>query len=281
MACADRYGLGDAGFPGTASPEGIVPPELRPALVTATGVGPCSAACGDGLDWTCVDRPVWPSPTTMPVTFETQVYDSQTKAPVAGVSVSMCRFADQCNAPLGPPVTSDAQGFVRAPVTPTVLEGLGADTFAQLTLTGYLPSLYFLGYPVTGPVAPIGEPLVEIIPSGSLTPDVDPSLGIVQIGVYDCVGVAAAGVTFSISSMGPKTAPFYWEDTSTMSKTLTATTNAGAVLGGGFINVPPGNDVTVTATPVTLNKPSAQAHVIVRAGALTDVFLFPGTQAPN
>jgi hypothetical protein len=213
------------------------------------------------------------------VTFETQVYSRHSLAPLAGVNVSMCRFGDpMCNAPFqGSSVVSDANGFVVARVTPTGAQSLSADTFAQFVQPGYLPALYFLGYPVSESLAPMAGPYVEIPEMSDLPANFDPSLGIVQAQVLDCQGVAAAGVALSISAKGSDTLAFYWQDLSTTSTSAPATTPGGALLGGGFINVPANNAVVVTATPLALGKTAIQAHVVVRAGTFTNVQLYPGT----
>jgi hypothetical protein len=290
--CDDHYGLADAGNPGTASYLGVVPPELS-ALASTAGVAACGTACALGSNWGCVGHVVLPPVTTGGTTLETRVLDLTSTLPLSGAEVSICRFGDpRCAAPLASPVQSDASGFVTLQVPPAVelLDTLGADSFAQVTSPAIFPALYFLGYPVSEPLAPIAQPYVVVLSvqagTSFFAPESwDTTRGWVQAQVYDCDGVQAPGVQLAIDPPHDDTAvrPFYYRDpgSPTLDFTATATTSDGAGFGGGFLNVPidataPDTVVTITATPIALgSKHSSQVHVLVRAGTLTDVFMFP------
>ncbi len=283
--CDDRFGLADAGVPGTASPVAVLPPEIAAPLQTLTGGGPCKGPCAIGGEWTCVDRTVWPSPTLGGITLETQVVDSMGQKPVSGVEVSICRFGDpNCLSPLNSAhVYSDANGLVTVRIPPgsTADQAVDADSYAQLTSPTTFPALYFFGYPVSEPRAPIGEPYAFVILTSNPQPGWDPSLGLLNALAIDCAGGAGYGVQFAIDLPDASgVIPYYFDDNNKVDTTLKATTPGGAPYGGGFVNVPPGT-VTITATPIALGKPSSHAQVLIRAGTLTQVFLFPGMHAPQ
>jgi len=231
-----------------------------------------------------------PPVTTAGTTLETRVLDWTSTLPIENVDVSICRFADPaCDTYLAHGL-SDSNGFVtlHVPASPpgNAIDVLGSDSFAQLgspASPAYVPGLYFLGYPVSEPLAPIAEPyalLLSVESSASFfAPETwDMSTGWIQAQVFDCHGIAAPDVQLKIEPSDPAVLAFFYEGAAGPSFTATATTAAGAGYGGGFLNVPvsaTGTTVTITATPLALHKPSSQAHVLVRAGTLTDVFMFP------
>jgi hypothetical protein len=284
-ACDDRFGLADAGAPGTASYEGVLPPDISASLDTTAGAGPCFGPCAFGTDWTCVDRAVWPSPTLGGTTLETQVLDSMFEKAVSGVEVSLCHLGDpRCQSPLNPvPAYSDTNGFVAVRVPPATILGdsVGADSYAQFTSDAIFPDLNFIGYPVSEPRAPIAHPYVLVITKANPVAGWDTNLGLLNAIAFDCDGAAASGVQFTIDLPDASGVLRYYFNSSnsmnspTPDSTLKATTSSGALYGGGFVNVPPGT-VSISATPIAIGKPSSHAQVLVRAGTLTNVFLFPG-----
>ncbi len=105
----------------------------------------------------------------------------------------------------------------------------------------------------------------------------DMTRGWLQFETYDCTGnpVGAAGVQVTLDSTDPLVRAYYYPangGTPSYTATETATSQVGA--GGGFVNVPPGV-VNLTATLVATGQAFSHAHVIVRAGTLTTVFMFP------
>jgi hypothetical protein len=212
-------------------------------------------------------------------TLTTTVIDVVSGQPISGADVSICRFLDPtCGAPLTSG-RSDSAGTVALPVTSSGFNTLAADSFAQVTSSSIVPTLYFLGYPVSEPQAPIAQPYVltvspNAIPTFFAPETWDMTLGWVQFGVFDCYGLGAAGAKVTIDSTDPRIRPFYFQTLGSSlvpSFTATSTDKSGY---GGFLNVPPGT-VTLTADPMGLGKPSSHAHVLVRPGTFSQYFMFP------
>jgi hypothetical protein len=271
LACSRRYGydggtsIGDINY-------NAGPPSLESIL------GACKTQCLVGSNWSCVGRVEWPAATMGGTKLEANILAFATSAPVQDADVKICGATDPgCQHIPVPEATSNANGLVAVDVPPTtsLLGGLTADAFAQINAAGYVPELVFLGYPVSEPLANIAEPTVYL-----LTPDYLQASGSswdmmnygeISFEVIDCDGQGASGVQVTIDVDGGQMQEFYFEGF-TPSFAATATDSTG--LGGGFVNVPEGN-VTLTATPLTLGKPSSHATVIVRKGTLTQAFLFP------
>jgi hypothetical protein len=272
LACSRRYGY-DGGISIGDINYGAIPPSVE-SLSAA-----CKTPCLAGSNWSCVGRVGWPAATMGGTKLEAQILSfAAASTPVQDADVKICGATDpNCQAAPIPEATSDTNGFVAVDVPPTTspLGWLTADTFAQINAAGYVPQLVFLGYPVSEPLANIAEPTVYL-----LTPDYlqasgsswdMTNYGEISFEVLDCNGVQASGVQVAIDVDGGQMQEFYFVGY-TPSIAATATDSAG--LGGGFINVPAGNH-TLTATPLTLGKPSSHADVIVRKGTLTQAFLFP------
>jgi hypothetical protein len=273
IACGIRYGYGDGGAVLAPLPPG--PPDL--ALLPGT----CSAACGVGANWTCVGK-VRSRVGMGSTTLSTIVRDLGTGAPVAGAAVSLCRFKDQnCTSPVVPTQTTDDAGYVAFNV-PFANFGFAstADSYTQVLAPGFIPALYFIGYSVTEPQAPLAEPDVIVGTSAESAPIfatemVDPNLATVQAGVFDCDGAGAGDVRLSIDSSDPGILPYYYQTNGgTWVPDFKATATIGSFAYGGFVNVPPGM-VTLTATPVGHDKPAAQVHVLARAGTISNYFMYP------
>jgi hypothetical protein len=229
-----------------------------------------------------VGKVSWPGSalSTSSTTLVTQVRDLFNSQPVADATASLCAFRDlDCGAPIAPPQTSDDAGNV-AFTLPFSAFGFGssADTYTQVTAPGYVPALYFIGYGVSEPRAPLAEPFVIIAKDADVPAFFEPktwdqTLAWVQVGVFDCTGTMAPGVTLAIDSQDG-IGPYYYSGTGT---TWVPDFNAKATSTfayGGFINVPPGR-VKITATPLGLDKPSATVDVLARAGTLSNYFMFP------
>ncbi len=273
--CAGEFGL-DGGVAGTASPFGATPAELS-SSIGGLANGPCAGPCGEGGNWSCLGHSTWPNSTLGGTTLETQVLD-RSGAHVAGVSVSACRFGDPaCDQPLNlVPAQSDANGFVRVsvPPAPNLIDTVGPDTFVKFSSPTIFPSLYFLGYPVSEPVAPIASPWVLVTSTSTPPPGWDTSLGLINAVPLDCVGAAAAGVTIAIDVTDAGAFPYCFENQSAVTTGVSVTTANGSGYGCGFVNVPPGT-VTVTATPVALGRRSSHLQVLAQPGTITNVFLYP------
>jgi hypothetical protein len=237
-------------------------------------------------NWTCVGRVSWPNATLAATTLRANLFAFTTGQPVADAGVTFCRFSDpMCNPPVAT-AQSDPSGLVVLNVPAQhVLSALQPDSFAQITSPTTATGLYFMGYPVTEPVAPLGAGnlfLLALPPNADAGNNpfapypVDPMRGELGFGVFDCNNnPSVPGVQVAIDPIDPSDTlvhEYYLQETSALSFTATAT--SAGLSAGGFINVPPGI-VNLTATPLGLNKPSSRARVLVRAGTFTQAFLFP------
>jgi hypothetical protein len=274
--CASRFAL-EGGIAGTASPFGIIPPELS-SSINGVGNGPCAGPCSTGSDWSCLDHGTWPNSTLGGTTLETQVLDVTAGKGVAGVSVAICQFGDPtCGSPLNPvPAQSDANGFVKVSVPPgaSLIDTVGPDTFVKFSSPTIFPLLYFLGYPVSEPVAPIASPYVLVNSTSNPPPGWDTSLGFINAVPVDCFGAGAPGVKITTDAADAGVIPYCFENSSAVTTGISVSTPNGAGYGCGFVNMPPGT-VTVTATPIALGKPSSHLQVLVQPGTITNVFLSP------
>jgi hypothetical protein len=243
----------------------------------------CNTACAVGNNWTCLGHVSWPMVTTGGTTLTTTVIDQLGSAPVVGAEVSLCRFTDPtCSAPIKSAI-SDQNGNVTLDIPGTVL-GIGSDDYVQITSPdgNVVPTLDFLGYPVSRPRAPIAEPYATVLSPTELTTlasllGIDAGLasiyGIAAFEVFDCNGLPSPGATVSIEPMAPQAVPFILTPGETPTTTATATTSIGV---GGFAAVPPGT-VTLTATPQGMRESSSRAQLLVRAGTDSIIYLFPTT----
>jgi hypothetical protein len=196
------------------------------------------------------------------------------------LDVAICSFSDpDCKSPLARSQT-DLQGNVSLPIqpSPAPVGGLAEDSFAQLTGTGIVPELVFLGYPVSEPVAPIGTLVATLTPTELetlLAPagvTWDTSRGVIVFEVEDCDTVlGASGVKVTIDAMDQQVRRFYLRN---HAADVNATGTDGSGL-GGFVNVPTGMIVNITATPPGLTKPSSVDHVYVRPGTMSFAFMYP------
>jgi hypothetical protein len=154
--------------------------------------------------------------------------------------------------------------------------------------TGWIPELDFLGYPVSEARAYVADPSIAVLTSaedqalgGFLGVTWDQSKAWLSIYVTDCTngitagatGVPAAGVQLSIDVPDPDHQVARYYGLMNPSLTATATDSSGVA---GFVNIPAPGIVNVTAKPLALGgKVSSQAHVYVRPGTLTSLFLYP------
>jgi hypothetical protein len=254
------------------------------ALATAIDPeGLCSPACALGTNWACVGHVNWPDPTTKATTLTASVIDFVSQKAVPGVTAKVCEF-QSCDAPLGYGATdSHGELTIQVPALAPHVMGLAEDSYAVLTSPTLTTTLFFWGYPVSEPKAPIGAPELYVSEAAEwqaafATQGVswDSSRGILGVLVRDCRLTFAAGVKLSLSGAGmrdPAIRPFYLVNHQDLDFSAMETDGTTGV--GGFINVPAG-EFTVTAKPDALGGvPSSTARIYIEAGTLTEVFLEP------
>jgi hypothetical protein len=236
--------------------------------------GACYAACGP--DWECVGHVSWPTPQTAQATFNFDVKDESTVAPVQGANVTLCGAQDtNCDTPLAPTATTDGAGFVslafQNAAGAAAQLALGLNGFVKVTSPDLVPYYYYWGFPLStaqiylySEVTTPTELQQDFTNVGVTTLS---GRGTVGVGVYDCNGTRAAGVQVTLSSADGMTQSF-----TTLGVSTSTTDQSGVLV---FANVPVGN-FYVTATPTVLRVPSSQnVYGNVRAGATTQILVWP------
>ena len=193
--------------------------------------------CVPDPTWGCLGKVTWPPPTgTGKVTARLVLTDLLTGAPVTDATARSCTKIDtQCMTPVASDFHSDAEGIL-----PVELDK-HFDGFLEISAPGKLnPILYFFYPPVdsdrTIPFVPLVPPeaydqLAKQVGTGLLfTRGAAIALG------YDCQGVTAPGIQYSIDDADESTLPFFMEK-GLPSITATETDTSGQ---GGFVNVKPG-----------------------------------------
>jgi hypothetical protein len=226
----------------------------------------CAASC-IAPRWACLEPPLPPSSSAatgpnIKITY--RFIDYGTFGPVPGLTVRACpkmSASDDCANP-------DKQGVTGAS---------GAVTLA-------LADNFFDGYAkITGPDYP--EILVYLPP---LTKDFDAYLGVVKedafaflatpiapplsgrgnlvVGVFDCAGGPAPGVTLAIDPLLLGTKGFYFRHAQPMASPPAMETEDDPVIGayGGFLNVATDTLITVRATVAENGLTYAPAPVVAR-----------------
>jgi hypothetical protein len=252
--------------------------------------GQCRSACEVGGNWSCVGSVMWPAVQgtgrSLTVTFSHLTSGTHVGA---GLTVKLCELADpDCVAPINDQVQeTDSAGSV------TVIGAARDEDHPGLGLTGYLdvsgsavgdspivPALVYWGFPtveenaVILPMIPLVSDAEAALIYGSAGVTRDPQRGTVGIGVLDCYGIQASGVTLTATGVDDSTQLIYLHDTAAAGSSLFGdgpTQSTGAAL---FLNVPPGT-VTVTATPDVIGRAAGSISVTVRPGSYTVAGLSP------
>jgi len=247
----------------------------------------CGAACGVGVNWTCVGHVSWPAPTSNGSMLSAAVGDPITFQGLSGVTVEACYASDtSCSSAYAQGTTdaTDAGGSATLAVPPSLIgHGLEANNYLQATMSGAIPTLYFWGFPISQPdegfIFALGSQAeweqVLALEQNNVTWESD--RGTVVFHVNGCGPGDGIGVQVSLDAMDSATHQFYMQagtPSFTATETAGPATAQSAAGSGGFVNVAAGI-VTLTATPLAIGKPSSHATVLVRAGAVTFANLFP------
>jgi hypothetical protein len=258
--------------------------------------GTCAGACGYGAYWACAGNVAsWPhAPSDVDWTW---LVDLNGGGGLPDASVSICT-ACPCDGPFNSVLADAGQtnsnGYVTIafppPSTPTS-QGIPACT--QTTADGYVTNFGYPGYPMTEGVVSIDNSLLPPSAWGILmyTPTVlssriaatgtmqDPALGVIGMGVYDCLGSPAGGVDVSINT--PDATPWPAIDAGADALPTARTNGSGPFVGrAGFWNVPPGNAYILTATLPDSGTRVSQVHCSTAAGTFTQVGM-PPTPSPT
>lgn len=199
-------------------------------------------------------------------------------AGVPGVAVQGCNALDVvCSAPIsGPVVTSDAGEA-------TIVTYDNFDGFFQFSASGYVPATLYMGNlaPGISTFAPPAE-ILSTAGAGSFSAalgvpislDAGAGVGLVFLQVFDCFDRHAAGVTFTMSSVGPDTVLWYGQN-AIPSTSARQTDSLGT---GGAVNVPAGS-LLVTATLAATGQTVGTRDIfVVRDGQMTTGWVRAQTQ---
>jgi hypothetical protein len=239
--------------------------------------GVCHDQCAAGSQWFCVGSPL-PARLSTQTAMTLQLNDLLSGAPVAGATVAACSPLDpQCSADAG--YLSIATSGPDGGLTLTISSGStsGPTGYLAITAPTLTPELFYWGYPLSEPTLAEGIPVlstsdtqavVQLGESDGIPVDLR-THAFVGLGVLDCMHVLAPEVGISISPMDPDggTRVVYFKG-GFPSKTATQTDSSGTAV---IVNVPVSDQVTITATPVALGRPSSIVSVITRPG--TDTYI--------
>lgn len=219
-------------------------------------------------DWLCLNNPAPPAAPAGTFKVKTRVTNIVGSGGLAGATVKVCAgITDpQCENPQHPPVVTDSDGNVELTVNANFAG------FAEITLTDFATTLFFINPPVRADMEIASMQMVETrflpILTGLVDAPPKEGHGIVLLNVLNCLGVGAAGVTFSTTAASDDTVTFYARGSAPV-KELTETETSGY---GGFVNVPVSetgaSSVPVTAT-LNTGQVVARTAVLVRPSTLT------------
>jgi hypothetical protein len=206
-------------------------------------------------------------------------FDFIEQSPVtSGFFVRPCSKMDvTCASPLTPPASPDQNGIATITV-PSGFDGyaevISDSVSADSGLPKYAPSLVFFNPP---PVADTSNTMTAMFSPESLAAlaglngtQLDPTLGSLASGAFDCKGQLTAGVSLESDRTTQSTRRFYYID-GLPNFEASATGPAGY---GGFINLPVGT-IRLTAKLEATGQTIASASVFTRAGYLAQVDITP------
>lgn len=232
-----------------------------------------TASTEDGPDWSCLDTapPEMPlvGPRAPQLLQSLQVLSSATNLVPPNVSVRACAQRDtECLAPLTPPTPIDAEGWV------DLMLYEGFDGYLEITADTLVPTMLFYADPLDAArsvdTVPVGVIENAVLPglAQAIGAAQAPELGLVYLRAFDCRGVPAPGVTYSIDRAG---SPFYF-----VGGLPSATANETSEFGlGGFVNVSPGVVVVDAELPALGRGLASAKSLLVRRGWMTGIRFIP------
>lgn len=249
---------------------------------TQTGTGGTGGTGGSGgstggggsgpmADWSClgtVDAPTYMNGPSLSGTYN--ITDLLAGTPIADATVNVCAATETDCANPADTGTTDANGMV------TLSAPQNEAYYFELDATGYPTHLTYVNGPPMDNWSYSSTPLDDT-GLGQLTAllgtSADPNRGHIGLNAFDCGGVAAAGVSFTLDTADGDTVIGYFAPNGFPNSSLTETSQDGRV---GIANVPPGAFV-LTATVAATNEVIATRSGYVRAGAIT----FPAAMTPT
>jgi hypothetical protein len=234
--------------------------------------GNCSAACKYNERWDCVGKRGNPLPNGPQTQLTVVVSQWSPGQNVAGAQVLAC-IDPACNPPTATG-TTDASGQVV--LTFPDQGNIGFGGYLDVSASGYVPERYFLAYQLSELRSTIAVRLatqLQLTAEFAVVPGLtlDSTRGVVVVDATDCDLQGAAGITVHPDGIDAETRLLYVAN-GYISATATATDALGAAV---LVNVPPATNISLTATPQALGRPSSHASVLVRAGTISYVELLP------
>lgn len=236
--------------------------------------------------WSCVGHVRYDAPAKQTVDVTFALYDVPQGTPAPGVEVRACPdpVDPACTISLATQTTG-ADGKTKFTL-PTGTRGF--DGYFEATRLNDVTSLYFWSVPFwadaeDGRLLWSGPTLQSILTTAGVHPD--PQRGIIGIQAHDCRALAlknifpdgmpslAAGIAYLLEPPGDAMTKVGYFVGNTLDLNATETNVADMAL-GGFVNVPPGI-YTVSGKRVATGQIVSKMQVVVRAGLLTNVALFP------
>jgi hypothetical protein len=269
LAC-EPYAFGDA------APPQIAPDGGSDAAAAPSG-GDCRRACASGEDWTCAGHLPWPAATTDASVLTTTLFGDEPAA-FAGVRLTACTALD-CSPPRPTTVVDEAGvASFTVPLLPGQ-QGPGLAEYLHLTVPNddggdgtFIPLASYWGFPLSqarhryGSLALHRSTVKNILASVHEDPN-RTDRGHITLFIYDCQSQPARHVRVA-SSSGKV---FYYVNGNAPAEGATETSDVGLA---SIANVEPGF-VHLTVTPTSRNAPTHDYSVVVRAGELTMVNMFP------
>jgi hypothetical protein len=243
-------------------------------LLSDTGANQSAAPPGE--DWSCLaaapgrsetpQQPMFAGQETR-IVYSARILDLSTGAVYPDIAVNACGISDvDCATPVASKLSVDAQGWVDVPL----FEGFNG--FLEFVSPTILPSVFFFVEPLEQQMRisyPFGvvslasvQPLVQL--AGI---DQAPDGGFIAMRAFDCSGVTAPGVTFTIEGGGS----LYYFIGGLPTGTAPATDGSGL---GGFGDVPPGLALVGanTSDGIPIMPPRT---VLIRSGWLSTLYAKP------
>jgi hypothetical protein len=237
-------------------------------------------ACKIDADWSCVG---WVPPragSAKQITLTLTVKEPEKLAAIAGVQVKACAIGDlACTSPIAvaPPTDFAGRASLTVPLSPLN----GSDAYAgaiELTHPSYVDELVYLvppAYADTQILAymPSVAQLAEVAASGAVT--LSPQRGHLLVGMVDCWGWGAAGVSFTADTADAASGAFYLVPASSGDQVFNFGAHQTTKLGyGALLNLPEG-PVQLGAHVPDLCLDAATVSLGVRRNAVSFALLRP------
>ncbi len=238
---------------------------------TARGPAFASSSCVASLctassKWSCLSDPPAVSNAAGPFNVTMHVADLISHAPLPGVQAELCRKLDVACAEPVSTVMSDAAGTINLQVE-AAFSG-----YVWLQSDTIVPTLYFfnptIDHDTDIPSLSMSTPSARGALLGQL--GADTSRGDILLDAWDCTGVTASSVSFSITPESSDVISYYLSsDLPTRGPGPTDSTGYG-----GFVNLNAGT-VTVSATDAITQEHISDLTLVVRPGTATWARMVP------